>query len=161
MIQGVNIMEQIAAVLPIEFFILLTPLVFIFVDLWSGIRKARIRHEKITSRGFRDTVRKIARYYNVLFVLSALDAMQVTFLWYMNVTQEWDWILFPWLTLVGSIGVGLIEVKSVLEPANDKESKQMKEVLALAKVIVEHRTEPEEIASAVVEYLDKENNEND
>jgi hypothetical protein len=79
----------------------------------------------------------------------------------MNATQEWDWILFPWLTLVGSIGVGLIEVKSVLEPANDKESKQMREVLALAKVIVEHRTEPEEIASAVVEYLDKENNEND
>ena len=153
-------MESLVTVLLIAFFIMLVPLVFILVDLWSGIHKAKIRGESITSKGYRATVRKIARYYNVLFVLMALDAMQLSCIWYMDMTGVLNWILFPWLTLLGSIGIGLIEVKSVIEPADEKETRRMKEVMTLAKVIAEHKAEPSEIAEAVVNYLNKDNENN-
>ena len=152
--------ESLITVLLIAFFIMLVPLVFILVDLWSGIHKAKVRGEAITSKGYRATVRKIARYYNVLFVLMALDAMQLSCIWYMDKTGVLNWILFPWLTLLGSIGIGLIEVKSVIEPADEKETRRMKEVMMLAKVIAEHRSEPSEIAEAVVDYLNKNDESN-
>lgn len=147
-------MDQLVAMLLIEFFLLLAPLVFIFADLFSGINKARIRGERITSRKFRDTVRKIGRYYNVLFVLAVLDALQLSSVWYMGTFETWDLPLFPWLTLLGSTGVGLIEVKSIIEPADEKESRQMTEIMALAKAIAEHKSDPKEIAEAVVKFLD-------
>lgn len=147
-------MDQLVAMLLIEFFLLLAPLVFIFADLFSGINKARVRGERITSRKFRDTVRKIGRYYNVLFVLAVLDALQLSSVWYMGTFETWDLPLFPWLTLLGSTGVGLIEVKSIIEPANEKESKQMVEIMTLAKAIAEHKADPKEIAEAVVKFLE-------
>lgn len=147
-------MDQLVAMLLIEFFLLLAPLVFIFADLFSGINKARVRGERITSRKFRDTVRKIGRYYNVLFVLAVLDALQLSSVWYMGTFETWDLPLFPWLTLLGSTGVGLIEVKSIIEPANEKESKQMAEIMTLAKAIAEHKADPKEIAEAVVKFLE-------
>lgn len=147
-------MDQLVAMLLIEFFLLLAPLVFIFADLFSGINKARVRGERITSRKFRDTVRKIGRYYNVLFVLAVLDALQLSSVWYMGTFETWDLPLFPWLTLLGSTGVGLIEVKSIIEPANEKESKQMAEIMTLAKAIAEHKSDPKEIAEAVVKFLE-------
>lgn len=146
--------DQLVAMLLIEFFLLLAPLVFIFADLFSGINKARVRGERITSRKFRDTIRKIGRYYNVLFVLAVLDALQLSSVWYMGTFETWDLPLFPWLTLLGSTGVGLIEVKSIIEPANEKESKQMAEIMTLAKAIAEHKADPKEIAEAVVKFLE-------
>lgn len=153
--------EPLVDILGMAFFIMLVPLLFIFVDLGAGVHKAKIRGEAISSKGLRATVRKIARYYNVLFVLMALDAMQLSCLWYMQRIGALDWPMFPWLTLLGAIGIGLIEVKSVLEPADEKESRRMKDVMTLAKAIAEHKAEPSEIAEAVVTYLNKSENEND
>lgn len=146
--------DQLMAMLLIEFFILLAPLVFILADLFSGVNKARIRGERITSRKFRDTVRKISRYYNVLFVLAVLDALQLSSIWYMDTFETWDLPLFPWLTMLGSTGVGLIEVKSIMEPANEKESKRMAQVMALAQAIVEHKSDPKEMAEAFAKFLE-------
>ncbi|MFQ8804431.1 MAG: hypothetical protein ACLR8Y_04040 [Alistipes indistinctus] len=42
----------------------------IVMDLWSGVRKARRRHELRMSNGYKRTVDKIARYYNMLLVVS-------------------------------------------------------------------------------------------
>lgn len=154
-------LDALIDVLGIAFFIMLVPLIFIFIDLGAGVHKAKIRGESINSKGLRATVRKIARYYNVLFVLMALDAMQLSCLWYMQRIGACDWVMFPWLTLLGAIGIGLIEVKSVIEPADEKESRRMKDVMTLAKAIAEHRAEPSEIAEAVVTYLNKNNDEND
>lgn len=47
-------------------------------DLASGLRKARRRGETTRSRALRRTVDKLARYYNVLIVLTVVDAMQIT-----------------------------------------------------------------------------------
>lgn len=146
-------MSQLIAVLLIEFLVLVAPLIFIFADLYSGIRKAKQRGERITSRKTRDTINKIARYYNVLLVLGVLDAMQMSCLWYMNTYGGWSAPLFPWMTFIGSCFVGIIEVKSILEPADEKEEKQMKEVTALATAIAQNRSNPDEIAKAVAEYI--------
>lgn len=159
--EAINIetIDSLVDILIFTFLIMLAPMVFIFVDLWSGIHKAKARGESITSKGYRNTVRKIARYYNVLFVLMALDSMQIACLGYMRIVGILDWILFPWLTLLGSIGVGLIEVKSVIEPADEKESRRMNDILTLAKAIAAHKSEPAEIAEAVAAYLNNRSNE--
>ena len=157
----IQALESLIDILGMAFFIMLVPLLFIFVDLGAGVHKAKVRGESISSKGLRATVRKIARYYNVLFVLMALDAMQLSCLWYMQRIGALDWLMFPWLTLLGAIGIGVIEVKSVLEPADEKESRRMKDVMTLAKAIAEHKAEPSEIAEAVVTYLNKSENEND
>ena len=53
--------EQLIAILLIECFILILPLLFIAFDFWAGIRKAKQRGETITSNGWQRTVQKIAR----------------------------------------------------------------------------------------------------
>ena len=45
-------------------------------DMASGISKSRKRGEATRSRSLRHTVDKLARYYNVLVVLTVVDAMQ-------------------------------------------------------------------------------------
>ena len=46
-------------------------------DMASGISKSRKRGEATRSRSLRRTVDKLARYYNVLVVLTVVDAMQI------------------------------------------------------------------------------------
>ena len=146
-------MSKLAVLLFIEFSLLLAPFFFIFADLRAGIRKAKQRGENITSRKLRDTIQKIARYYNVLLVLGVLDFMQMLCMWYMESYEGWSTPLFPWMTLIGSITIGLIEVKSILEPANEKEEKRKSDILALAKAIATNTKDPAEIAKAIANYL--------
>lgn len=153
------IISKLVAVLLIEFLILMAPFIFILADLWSGVRKAKQRGEAITSRKLRDTVQKIARYYNILLVLGVLDAMQLACIWYMNTYEGWALPMFPWLTFIGSACVGAIEVKSILEPANEKEERQLHDIVVLAKAIAEHKSDPKEIAIAIAEYLKSEQKE--
>ena len=40
-----------------------------------------------------------------------------------------------------------------MEPASDKEKKEMKQVAHLASEIAKHRSDPEEIAQAIVQYI--------
>lgn len=150
-------MENILVVmLIVEAFILFTPLFFVLADLWSGLRKAKQRGEAITSKKYRNTVNKLSRYYNVLVSLGVIDALQLVCFWYMNTYFGWSVPLFPWLTLIGSIGVGAIETKSIMEPADKKEQQELKEIGVLAKAIADNRSNPEEIAKAIIEYLKSE-----
>ena len=52
-------------------------LLAVLADLISGVRKAKKRGEATRSKALRRTVDKIARYYNVLFALTVIDAMQI------------------------------------------------------------------------------------
>ena len=56
----------------------------IFLDLWAGIRKARKRGELRSSLGYRKTVEKIAKYFNLIFVVTAIDAVQMLTVWQIN-----------------------------------------------------------------------------
>lgn len=145
--------NQLVIVLFITLGILITPLLFIAFDFWAGIRKAKERGERITSDKWKRTVTKISRYYNMLLAFGVLDVMQVAGFWYLNGFCGWGAPLFPWIVLIGAFGVGAIEVKSIMEPANEKEKAEFREVTRLAEEIAKHRTDPSEMAEAIAKYL--------
>ena len=86
-------------------------------DMASGISKARKRGEATRSR----TVDKLARYYNVLVVLTVVDAMQIAGAWFMRAVEGYAVPTVPLFTLLGSLGMAGIEVKSIFEKGSDKE----------------------------------------
>lgn len=148
--------NQLIIVLFITLVILITPLFFIGFDFWAGTRKAKLRGKPITSDKWKRTTTKIARYYNMLLALLILDAMQILGFWYLNTFCDWKAPLFPFIVFAGAIFVGAIEVKSIMEPANEKERRDMKQVAMLAAEIAKNKTEPEEIAKAIADYLNLE-----
>ena len=70
-------MEKIVVTLWITFGIYLMVLLAIMADLWSGVRKAKKNGIARSSYGFKRTVDKIARYYNVMLALTLVDVMQI------------------------------------------------------------------------------------
>ena len=102
--------EELGVIALMLFGILLTPLLFILFDLWSGIRKARQRKEKITSYGWRRTTQKISQYYNALLALVVIDCMQMAGIWYLTNYYESRIPLFPLITLLGALCIAFIEV---------------------------------------------------
>lgn len=131
--------------------------IMILADLWSGVRKAKIRGEVRSSFGYKKTIDKIARYYNALIALTVIDVMQMSGVWYLDGYYGWSIPIFPIVTLLGALGISLVELKSIYEKADEKVKSDYKEVAALAVEIAKHKTEPNEIAQAVVEYINKGN----
>lgn len=96
----------------------------ILADLASGLRKARKRGEARRSKALRRTVEKAATYYNALAALTITDAMQIAAVIYLRAACGYENIpLFPVLTLLGAIGIAIIEVKSIYEKADEKEQR--------------------------------------
>ncbi len=146
-------MKPLIVVAVIAFFIYLTPLIFILADLWSGLRKARVRGEMITSYKWRRTVYKLNKYYNCLLALSVLDALQIITLWYLNTYDGCHLILFPFVTLLGAAGIGTIETKSIIEPATVKEKKQTDELVDAIKHVIEAHGDKGKIGEAIHDYF--------
>lgn len=109
-------------------------LLAVLADLWSGWRKAGRRKERRTSRGLRNTVDKVARYFNALIALTVIDIMIIAGAAYLRSTQGWDIPIFPVCTLVGAVALALIEVKSICENASEKGD--MQEAAALLKKVL-------------------------
>lgn len=146
-------LDELFVVAWMLFGILLTPLFFIAFDFWAGTRKAKQRGEPLMSDKFKRTVDKIARYYNALLALVVVDCMQMAGIWYLDNYYDYRIPIFPFITLLGAFGVAAIEVKSIYEKAEEKERKEMKQVAALAAEIAKHKANPEDIAKAVVDYM--------
>lgn len=150
-----QISEQLTWLLFIVVGMLFTPLVFIALDFWAGIRKSKKRGVRINSDKMKRTVYKVSKYYNTILAMMVVDIIQMMafiFLWKFN---GWDLYTFPIFTLAAVIFVGAIEIKSIVEPADAKEEREFKEVTELAKAIAEHKSDPKEIAEAIAEYLKK------
>ena len=155
-----NIKEQLIVLLFFVVAILITPLIFIALDYWAGIRKAKKRHERIQSNRMKRTVDKVCRYYNAILAMMVLDCIQISGFVFLHMYNGWSAWTFPILTLAAVVFVACIEIKSILEPADVKEERDLKQVAALAKAITEHRNEPAEIAEAIAQYLTKKGGEN-
>ncbi len=145
--------EQLIVMLFIVLGMLMTPLVFIALDYWAGIRKARKRGDAIRSDKMKRTADKVSRYYNGIFAMMVLDAIQISGFVFLHIYNGWGAYTFPLFTMVGISFVAAIEIKSIYEPADVKENREMKEVAELAKAIAAHRNDPDEIAQAVAKYL--------
>ncbi len=107
-------------------------------DLASGLHKARRRGETTRSRALRRTVDKLARYYNVLIVLTVVDAMQITAAVFLRTVESYDVPTIPIFTLIGSLGMAFIEVKSIFEKGDDKEKQQLAELVSLLETIADN-----------------------
>lgn len=122
----------------------------IIADLFSGIRKARRRHEERTSYGLRRTVEKMAKYYNLMFALTVIDCMQMSGLWYLSTYYGMSYPLFPVVSFIGAIGLGLVEIKSIFEKAEDKTRKDAEQIVKLIGDIAGNSHDYSKIAEAVV-----------
>jgi predicted nucleic acid-binding OB-fold protein len=148
-----NLSEQLIVLLFVTTGMLFTPLIFIALDYWSGIRKARKRNDPIRSDKMKRTVDKVARYYNAILAMVVLDIIQISAFLFLHVYNGWSAYTFPLFTLIAVLFVAAIEIKSIVEPADAKESREFKEVTELAKAIASHRNDPKEIAEAIASYL--------
>ncbi len=92
----------------------------VIADLVSGVCKSLSSGNRCTSWGLRRTVDKLARYYLALFSLSLIDGMYVLAAIALAESGFSSLPAFPFLSTFGSIGLALIEVKSILERSDDK-----------------------------------------
>ena len=150
-------MEKIIVLLWILFAMYILILFMIGADFWSGIRKAKKNNIVRSSYGFRRTVEKIKEYYNAMIALTIIDAMQVTAIWYLETYYKYEIPMFPFVTLVGAIGLSIIEIKSIYEKAEDKQ--RFHEAGALITNIARKRSDIEEIAKSVANYLNEQTDE--
>lgn len=125
----------ILAIVVAEYFLVLAAAA---ADLASGLHKARRRGETTRSRALRRTVDKLARYYNVLIVLTVVDAMQITAAVFLRTVESYDVPTIPIFTLIGSLGMAFIEVKSIFEKGDDKEKQQLAELVSLLETIADN-----------------------
>lgn len=109
--------------------------VVIMLDLVSGIMKAKRRGKLRSSYALRKTVDKIVRYFSMLLVITAIDAVQ------MLAISQWDLStghhipILPFLTFSAAIFVGFIELKSIYENSEEKEQARIEEAAeVLAKL---------------------------
>lgn len=145
--------EQLILLLFFTVGMLFTPLLFIGLDYWSGIRKAKKRGDAIRSNKMKRTVDKVARYYNAILAMVVLDIIQISAFLFLHIYNGWSPYTFPLFTLIGVMFVAAIEIKSIVEPADAKESMELREVTELAKAIAEHKNDPKELAKDIAEYL--------
>ena len=151
----IDLREQLIFLLFIVILMLIAPLVLIALDFWSGIRKAKKRGVPIYSDKMKRKIDKASRYYNGIFAMMVLDVIQISMFVFLHLYNGWGAWTVPIFTLIGVAFVAAVEIKSIYEPADVKENREMKEVTELAKAIAAHRSEPEEIAQAVAKYLSK------
>ena len=128
----------------------------ILADLYSGVSKAKKNNVIRSSYGFRRTVEKSSRYINLLIGLTIIDAIQISAFWYLSEFYGHQIPLFTFFTFIGSVGMSLIEVKSILEKSEDKV--RFEEVGKLAGKIVVNRNDLEQIVKSVSEYMQTETN---
>ena len=74
----------------------------IFADLWSGIRKARKRDELRTSEAYKRTITKIAKYFNMVFALTLVDAAQIAVIFYLCYCYGYNIPMLPIFTFIGT-----------------------------------------------------------
>lgn len=144
-------MEKLIVILWILFGFYLLILVAILADLWSGITKARKSGVIRSSYGFRRTVEKMGRYYNVMVILTIVDAFHISAIWYFETYYEKSYFLFPFITMLGAIGLCLIEVKSIYEKAEDKV--RIDDVGRLAGKMLASKDDLKEVVAEVVNYM--------
>ena len=152
-VMSYTISEQLIVVLFLVVGLLVVPVLLIALDFWAGIRKAHTRGDRIRSDKMQRTIQKLSRYYNAILSMLVLDGVQIAGFVFLHIFNGWTLYTFPLFTLLAVLFVAIIEIKSIWEPADVKESREMKEVSELAKAIVAHRSDPKELAEAIAEYL--------
>lgn len=96
-----------------------------FIDMWTGIDAARTMKEPISSRSLRKTVTKIIDYLRVLLFSVLIDILGLCFTWY----------IIPYCAVLATLGVLLIEFRSVIENSRKKRSHAAEIVDVVAQIV--------------------------
>lgn len=96
------------------------------VDMWTGVDAARANKERIRSHSLRKTVRKVIDYLRIVIFGVLIDFLGLFFPWY-------D---MPYACVIVTLGVILIEGKSVIENLKKKRSSAA-QVLDIVGQIIE------------------------
>jgi len=146
---------QLVALLFVLAGMLFTPLVFIALDLWAGIRKAKKRGEKIMSNKLKRTMDKISKYYNSILAMLVVDAIQMAGFIYWSMYFGGTAYTLPVFTLAAVLFVAAVEIKSIYEPADAKESAEMQAVTELAQQLIANKGDAAKLAEIIGNYLNK------
>lgn len=142
--------------------IYMTELGLVFCDLRAGIRKAKEKGIYRTSEGYRRTIDKIARYFNMTFALSLVDVVMlaiVFFLYYFYAVDIW---MIPVFTMIAGGYVAFVEIKSIWEPADIKEKKLLKDYSMIVMKLLKEYGSIEKVTERIAEMaIQQEQKEND
>ena len=111
-----------------------------FIDLWTGVEAARANRERISSHALRRTVNKIVDYLRVMMFAALIDTLGLFFPWY----------VLPYFLIVCTLGVLLIEGRSVIENSRKKKS-HAADILDAVEDIIKAATQQD--AERIIERL--------
>lgn len=154
-------LQQLAVVCFLLFAEYALVLASVIADLISGRKKAKQRGELRTSYGYRRTVDKLGRYYLPLFALTVVDIMQMIAIWYLNYYHDTNIPLLPIMTLIGAIGIGLIEIKSILEKSDEKDRRKLNKNLKDLSILLENKDDILKGIAGVLKNQVQQNKEED
>lgn len=120
-----NLTQDIGHGITVIFICCVLVIVACFIDLWTGVDAARTNKEKIRSKALRRTVAKILDYLRVVIFGVLIDVLGLTFPWY----------AIPYCAIICTLGILVIEGKSVLENFQKKKSSAAKVVDAIETIV--------------------------
>ena len=120
-----NLTQDIGHGVTIIFMCCILVIVACFIDLWTGIDAARKNKEQIRSKALRRTVAKALDYLRVIVFGTLIDVLGLSFPWY----------IIPYCAVVCTLGILVIEGKSVLENFHKKKSSAAKVVDIVAAIV--------------------------
>lgn len=121
-----NLTQDIGHGITIIFMCFVLVIVACLIDLWTGVDAARKNREKIRSKILRRTVTKMLDYVRVIIVGVLIDILGLSFTWY----------AMPYCAVIVTLGILIIEAKSVLENFQKKKSSAA-QVVDIIEAIVE------------------------
>lgn len=120
-----NLTQDIGHGITVIFICCLLVVVACAIDLWTGVDAARKNKETIKSRILRRTVSKILDYLRVVVFGVLIDVLGLAFPWY----------AIPYAALTVTLGILLIEGKSVIENYHKSRSAAAKVVDMVSNII--------------------------
>ena len=100
----------------------------VLIDLFFGVKRAKRMKIVCTSFGFRRTITKLTSYFGLMLMLSIADiAASVVF-------------KMPYFTVIGTIGIIIVEAKSVYENLK-QDKKSIEEIQKVLQKIFENKEE--------------------
>lgn len=121
-----NLTQDIGHGITIIFMCCMLVIAACLIDLWTGIDAAKKNKEKIRSKSLRRTVTKMLDYLRVIVFGVLVDILGLAFPWY----------VIPYLAVICTLGILIIEGKSVLENFHKKKSSAA-QVVDIIEAIVE------------------------
>lgn len=120
-----NITQDIGNGVTIIFLCCILTIVACLIDLWTGVDAAIKCGERISSKALRRTVAKAIDYLRIIVLAVLIDVLGLCFVWY----------IMPYCAVVVTLGILLIEGKSVIENYRKRKSSAAEVVDMVQRII--------------------------